>query len=320
MGWSMLRVFVILVLALAIPHQATNPNPYGQNIIRAEEYLLSRLNPKLGLIYESDDPGTHWLTSEYPNFHWRYNQTYWLYSDNFFASLALQQAYPQISQEIIAAINRYQQPPSDVFEVVAGQRIHLPLHAAQDYIVTENANYAITIRRHNSTALAFNWMDLWMYEALEYDLEGNYASAEFLLRRAETMWRGNGFWEWIVFLDHTFSNHKLALFLFTAGAIGIEVSENDNMERHLWSMQNQDGGIAALSDWAGNPIGSSNTETTALTLLIYDQNLLGIFPKAQLPNVKQEFSLLVYTVALAMLLSVVLLRKRFVDRLYSAKV
>lgn len=306
----MLKVVAILILALSIPHSTVSPNPYAQNIARAEAYLVSELNPNLGLVYESDDPGIHWLTAEYPNFHWRYNQTYWLYSDNLFASLALQKDYPGISSEINASINRYRQPASGVFEVVEGERIQLPLHAAGDYIVAQEADYVVTIRRHNSTALAFNWLDLWMYEALEYDLEGNYPSAQFLLRRAETMWRGNGLWEWPFLLTHTFSNHKLALFLFTARALGITVPEEDMMLQHLWSMQNQYGGITSLSDASGHPIGSSNTETTALTLLIFDQSLLAKFPKAQLPNVGQTSSLLAVTVAIALLLSAILLRRK----------
>ena len=306
----MLRIAAILVLALSMPHSTVNTNPYAQNIARAEAYLVGQLNPSLGLVYESEGPGTHWLTSEYPNFHWRYNQTYWLYSDNLFASLALQKDYPEISNEINASINRYHQPASGVFEVVEGERIQLPLHAAGDYIVAENVSYVITIRRHNATALAFNWLDLWMYEALEYDLEGNYRSAQFLLRRAETMWRGNGLWEWSFLLTHTFSNHKLALFLFTARALGITVPEQDMMLQHLWSMQNHNGGIASLSDAAGRPIGSSNTETTALTLLIYNQILLAKFPKTQLPNVAQTSSLLAATIAIALLLSATIFRRK----------
>ncbi len=281
-------ILVILALVLSTPHQSAIPNLYAQNIARAEEYLISRLNPDLDLIYESDDAGTHWLTSEYHDFHWKYNQTYWLYSDNLFASLALQKDRPDLSAEIRQAINKYHQPASGVFEVVAGERIGLPLHTAKDYVVAENANFVVTIRRHNSTDIAFQWMDLWLYEALEYDLEGNYASAEFLLRRTETMWRGNGFWDLsFIIRDHKFSNHKLALFLFTAKALGITVPEEHAMEEHLWSMQNENGGIASLSDSGGSPIGSANTETTALTLLIYNQDLISHFPKGNSQNFEQ---------------------------------
>ena len=305
---------MIIILAFSIVRQPTSLNPYAANIERAEQYLLNRLNPELGLIYESDDPGTHWLTSEYPSFRWRYNQTYWLYSDNLLASLALQQDYPQASNEINASMNRYHQPPSGVFEVMYGERIQLPLHAAEDYIVAQDTNYVIMIRRHNATALAFNWMDLWMYEALEYDLQRNYASAEFLLQRAWTMWRGNGFWEWASLISQTFSNHKLALFLFTARALGITVPEEDSMLAHLWSMQSADGGITSLSDFAGRPIGSANAETTALTILIYDQNLIARFPKAELPDTQQVASLFAVTVAIALLLSATLLAKKRVIR------
>ena len=315
----MLRLLAILVLVLSMPPSVLSPNPYAQNIAHAEQYLLSRLNPNVGLIYESDDPGRHWLTSEYPTFHWSYNRTYWLYSDNLFASLALQTDYPQTSNEINASIARYHQPPSGVFEVVAADRIQLPLHAAQDYIVAGNANFVVTIRRHNATALAFNWLDLWLYEALEYDLDGNYASAQFLLRRAETMWRGIGLWEWTFLLTHTFSNHKLALFLFTAEALGIAVPEEDTMIQHLWSMQNEYGGITTLSDATGRPIGSSNTETTALTLLIYNQSLLAKFPKSQLPNPSQTSTLLSVTIALALLLWTIVEKKtlgHFIERSY----
>ena len=309
-GMQEFRAAVILLLAISFPYQAIGANPYGKNIARAEAYLISRLNQNLGLVYESDDPGTHWLTGEYPSFHWRYNQTYWLYSDNFFASLALQADYPQISNLINASIRRYQQPPSGVFEVVAGDKIQLPLHAAEDYIVAESTNYVITVRRHNSTALALNWLDLWLYEALEYDLEGNYYSAQFLLRRAETMWTGNGFWDLSFLFTHTYSNHKLALFLFTVRALGIIVPEEDTMLQHLWAMQNQYGGITSLADATGRPIGSSNTETTALTLLIYNQGLLAKFPKTQLPNPGKTASLLASMVAIAVVLSAILLRRK----------
>ena len=307
---STFTLAVILMLALSFPHEIAQTNPYAKNIADAEAYLVRRLNPSLGLIYESDDPGTHWLTGEYPSFHWRYNQTYWLYSDNFFASLALQTDYPQISNLINASISRYQQPSSGVFEVVAGEKIQLPLHAAEDYIVAENANYVITIRRHNSTELALNWLDLWLYQALEYDLEGNYRSAQFLLRRAETMWTGSGFWDLSYLFTHTYSNHKLALFLFTVRALGITVPEEDTMLQHLWHMQNQYGGIASLANATGSGMGTSNTETTALTLLIYDQNILDKFPKTQLPNVAQTSTVLASVVVIAIILSAIILSRK----------
>ena len=82
------------------------------------------------------------------------------------------------------------------------------------------------------------------------------------------------------------------------------------MLEHLWNMQNRDGGIASLANATGGPIGSSNTETTALTLLIYDHSLLARFPKAQLQNVEQSSALLASVVAVAIVLSIIILRRK----------
>jgi hypothetical protein len=103
-----------------------------------------------------------------------------------------------------------------------------------------------------------------------------------------------------------YSNHKLALFLFTARALGITVPEEDSMLQHLWGMQNQYGGITSLAYATGRPIGSSNTETTALALLIYNQELLAKFPKTQLPIVGPTSLLLASIVAIAVVLSAIL--------------
>jgi len=300
---NVLTTTIILILIISTIPQPHPANQYSANIARAEGYLISHLDRRLNLIYESDDPGQHWLRSEFAGFDWRYNQTFWLYSDNLFACLALERDYPSISSRICSAIDEYRQPPANLFEVVGGQRILLPLQDAMDFIVSQDADRVVMNRRHNATRLAFgDYVDLWMYEALEYALEGNLASATFLVRRAETFWRGNGLWDWsFTIWDHMFSNQKLALLLFTAKAIGYDLSNEAQMEAHLWSMQNVDGGVTSLSDSLGKKAGSSNAETTALSILIYDESLLEGFPKTPSRNSSQvEMGILV-----AMLLAIV---------------
>jgi hypothetical protein len=308
-----LRIFAVIALLATGLHIPTSSQPYAQNIARAEAYLVRHFDPGLGLVYESDDPGQHWLKREFSNFHWRYNQTYWLYSDNFFACLALRQDYPQLSGRIRSAIQSYRQPPPNFFEVVGGERIHLPLHDAMDFMVKQNQDNVVMIRTHNSTRLALgNYVDFWMYEALEYALEGNYANAVFLVNRAETLWRGNGLYDWsFTLFDHMFSNQKLALLLFTAHALGLRLVEEQHMEAHLWSMQNEDGGIASLSDPSGKRVGSSNTETTALTILIYDIELLSRFPKVEPQNAYQAPGGMILLAAVVMLLPIALEAKRW---------
>ena len=303
-----------MLLLLVSPLVPARAEPYAENVAKAEAYLLSHLNPALGLVYESEDTGQHWLRHEFSDFHWRYNQTYWLCSDNLFVYLALEPDHSKISRQIHASIDAYSQPAANFFEVVAGERIRLPLHDAEDYIVARNDNYAVMVRLHNSTRPALgNYVDFWMYEALEYALEGKLDNAAYLVRRAEGLWRGNGLWDWsFTFHDHMFSNQKLALLLFTARAIGLRLSRQDEMEEHLWSMQNVDGGVTSLSDKTGRKAGSANAETTALSILIYDQTLLSRFPKIQ-PVESESESVLIQSalfVASAILIFVTLLYRR----------
>ena len=149
-----------------------------------------------------------------------------------------------------------------------------------------------------------------MYEALEYTLEGNLVEAARLVRRAEALWRGDGLWDWsYTIFDHMFSNQKLALLIFTARAIGLSLAHEDEMEAHLWSMQNKDGGIASLSYPSGMKAGSANVETTALALLIYDSGLLSLFPKLQ-PTRIAETIVVVPVLALAVLVAFLLIDGR----------
>jgi len=303
----------LVLLLLVLPLFPARAQPYAENVAKAEEYLVKHFNPSIGLIYESDDPGQHWLSHEQGGYRWGYNQTYWLYSDNLFAYLALHRDFPQISNRIQDAISSYMQPPSELFEVLTGERVGLPLHNAQDYVVAKNQDYVVMIRRHNATSIAIGvYVDFWMYLALDRALEGDLVGAVSLVNQAEGLWRGNGLYDWsFTIYDHMFSNQKLALLIFAARAIGISLKHEAEMEAHLWSMQNSDGGVASLSYPTGQKAGSANTETTALAILMYDQSLLSRFPKVQQSTESQAGLLLISClVGLAALLTIAILFRR----------
>jgi len=307
----------LVLLLLVIPLFPARAQPYAENIAKAEEYLVRHFNPSIGLIFESEDPGQHWLSHEQTGYQWRYNQTYWLYSDNMFARLALRHDFPQISNRIQEAMSSYRQPPSDLFEVLTGERIGLPLHNAQDFLVAKSQDHVIMLRRHNATSIAIGvYVDFWMYLALERALEGDLLGAVSLVRLAERLWRGNGLWDWsFTIYDHMFSNQKLALLIFTARAIGVSLGHEAAMEAHLWSMQNSDGGVASLSYPTGKKAGSANAETTALAILMYDESLLSRFPKTQ-QSTELEPGLLPISilVGLAALMTVTILFRRRLQR------
>ena len=308
---------LLVLLLLAMPVFPARAQPFAENVAKAEEYLVNHFNPSIGLIYESEDPGEHWLSHEQTGYRWGYNQTYWLYSDNLFAYLALRHDFPQISRRIQDAIRSYRQPPSDLFEVLTGERINLPLHNAQDLMVAKDQVHVIMIRRHNATSIALGvYVDFWMYLALERALEGDLLGASSLVRQAEWLWRGNGLWDWsFTIYDHMFSNQKLALLIFTSRAIGVSLEHEAEMEAHLWSMQNSDGGVTSLSYPTGKKAGSANAETTALAILMYDQSLLSRFPKVQ-ESKESQAELLPISVleGIAALLTIMILFRRRVPR------
>jgi hypothetical protein len=248
---------------------------FEAQITRAVDYLVKRFNSDLGLIYESDDPGRHWLADEVNGFRWRYNQTYWLYSDNLFAAYALEPFRRDIADRIKESLQKRKVPPSLLFEAVIGERIPT-IRNAVNYIVESSSDYVIMARRHDSPMISYGlYADLICYRSLQAFLEERIPEARRLFRQAVALWNGKGLDDWSYrFVDGFYSNQKLALLLYTSKVLGFEFSAYAEMERHLWSLQQNDGGIVSLSDGEGKAMGSSNVETTAMTLLTYNEPLL----------------------------------------------
>jgi hypothetical protein len=274
-GTAILLLLVTLCLRAPVPRQARDSSAFLFQAARAADFLQKRFNPSINLVCESDDPGTHWLTGEFSNFKWRYNQTYWLYSDNLFAAYALEPFRPDIAALIKESLRRYNAPKSGLFEAVVGDQIPLICNAA-DYIVESSSDHVVVARRHDSKVISYGvYADLICYHALQSFLLGRTREAHCMLRQAISLWNGRGLNDWSFrIVDGFHSNQKLALLLYTSKILEIEAPVLIDIEHHLWSMQQDNGGLTALSDSEGNPMGSSNTETTALALLIYNDALI----------------------------------------------
>ncbi len=270
-----LLLFIVLLLPLVTARQAHANPSFEVNIARAVDYLVNRFNPALDLIYESDDTGDHWLRHEFSSFKWRYRQTYWLYSDNLFAAYALEPFRLDIANRIRSALHRYQIPSSGLFEVVIGEPIPT-IRNAVDHIIESSSDYVIVARRHDSAIISYGlYADLICYRSLQLFIQDGIREAHRSLRQAISLWNGRGLDDWSYrVVDGFYSNQKLALLLYTSKVLGLRFATYAEMEHHLWSMQLGDGGLASLSNGEGVPIGSSNTETTGLALLIYNDALI----------------------------------------------
>ncbi len=256
-------------------------------IHRAVDYLVSHYNPQVGLIYESEDKGVHWLRRvEYPNYNCSYQRTFWLYSDNLLAAYALQPYAPEISKKVNGTINSYDLPPSNHFEAILGYPVGSATQA-QDIIIKQTEDYAILIRIHNGTLgnPFFKYADNMLCEALSKYYRGQETEAQALVREVYGMWNGtclvdSGVRQQFLWPNNAPSdigfglNFKLALLLYAVKVTGTYLPDFEKLEEVLWSKQQANGGITTLSTGHGEPIGSANAETTALTLLIYNDGLI----------------------------------------------
>jgi hypothetical protein len=259
----------------------------ASRIHRAVNYLVSHYTPKAGLIYESEDEGVHWLRRvEYPDYHWSYQRTFWLYSDNLLAAYALQPYAPEISKRVNGTINSYDLPPSNHFEAILGYPVG-SARQAQDIIIKQTEDYAILIRIHNGTLgnPLFKYADNMLCEALSKYYRGQETEAQSLVREVYDMWNGtclvdSGVRQQFLWPNNAPSdidfglNFKLALLLYAVKVTGTDLPDFEKLEEVLWSKQQANGGITTLSTGHGEPVGSANAETTALTLLIYNDALI----------------------------------------------
>lgn len=288
-GYAVVLTIMLLFAQNFFPAHSL-PNPYQSNILSATQYLSSHFSEKVGLIYESEDLGLggHWLArTEYPNFPYKYNSVFWLYSDNMLAVNALGPWRPDIAEAINETYYRYNPPPSGKFEALFGIPVG-PDRLARDVIVNQTKEFAVLYRIHDGPFgdPRIPYTDSIIYGALSAYYRGDVLTARSEVLRAASLWNGTCSVDYGIHQQELWpgnapsdigwcANMKLALTLYGAKIVGVELSNFAELEAHLWSMQDPEtGGIITLSNGHGVPSGSSNCETTALALLLYNDALI----------------------------------------------
>jgi hypothetical protein len=270
-------IFIVFSFLLMVPNvigvvKATTE--YRSNIDLAVSYLISRYDSHVGLLYESEDNGTHWLGP------WAtYRNTYWLYSDNLEALHVLEKYSPDLAENISRTYNSYEFPKDTLlFGTLFGENIPDDIKDADNIAVVNNSELVVIYRRHQGNSEHPSdyphhlWSDTLCYRALDEYQFGNKAKASNILKEALDHWDGLGFYDHSTKKDGFYANYKIGLFLYVADKMNYPLSPDTraDMERQMWRQQNPEtGGITSLADLNGQPIGSANVETTALTLLPY---------------------------------------------------
>jgi hypothetical protein len=267
-------IIVFFFFLSAVPNImgiAKGSDEYRSNIDLAVSYLIGKYDSHVGLLYESEDNGTHWLGP------WAtYRNTYWLYSDNLEALHVLKKYNPAIAENISKTYNRYEFPKKTLlFGTLFGENIPNAIHDAENIPVVNTSDSVVIYRRHQDPrAFSFphRWSDMLCYRALDEYQFGNKAKAKTILEEALHNWDGLGFNDHSTKKDGFYANYKIGLFLYVADKMNypLSASTKADMERQMWRQQNPEtGGITSLADLNGQPIGSANVETTSLTLLPY---------------------------------------------------
>jgi len=120
-------VFCLLPLLLSLP-SGTNSIDINciddGRILKAAAFLLSNYNSELCLICESEDQGRHFLNDRFPNLNGSltFQNVFWLYSDNYFAYLALKPYAPYFADRIKNKVESFG-VSSNLYEVVSGKNL-----------------------------------------------------------------------------------------------------------------------------------------------------------------------------------------------------
>jgi hypothetical protein len=236
-----------------------------KKVYSAVRYLKTHFNESMGLIYESEDEGIQNING----LNYAHDQIYYIYSDNLLAEYALKPYEPQISSKINQTIQSYKIQQSMFYEVLFGKIIPLNISIGVQLVIKQSQDKIIMAEFHNSSN-QLSWIqygDTLIYPSLNLFQRGNRTGAEYYFNNASKMWDGKGIYDLATRIDGKYANYKLALVLYASKILGISISSYNMIKDKLWSMQQSNGGITSLADLNGNPVGSANTETTAIALL-----------------------------------------------------
>ncbi len=293
----------------------------NQRLLNAANYIKNRYDPRIGLVSESEDTGSN-VPDGTPCY-----RTFWVYSDNLWASQALKPFFPQIANNISKSIMPYlvEYGYSNLFEVVLGIKITDTIYGKSNLKVAtytfDDTNYTVWVDRHKPGDGeifydAEEYADLAFYLSLNYYLKGNRTASEHWFRIGEEMWNDYGFLDKAAKESGRYQNYKLGLYLFTVKATGFTSEIYNSVENVAWSYQKENGGIATQSYLNGTIYGTANIETTSILLLAYNEELIEKFH----PQISLEIIFLASVIlVIGIVLVLIMIRRLPHDNLKSVR-
>ena len=244
---------------------------------KAVGFLLSQFNETLGLCREAPNTAP---------------TTYWLVSDNLWASNALELANESglsnaaqagatataINTSLTKLANHYNLPTdlnglpiSHAHEAVLGN-VALPPYKTTTNCTLYRDDYVLNTTMYNGTVMKdwANYSDLLLYAALSYHWLGNDSAAAAYYNDTSNMWNNTavGFQDTVANESGLYNTYKLALFLYTSKVLGKSPSFEPELVERIYAQQREsDGGIVTDYYANGTSVGDANTETTAIVII-----------------------------------------------------
>ena len=267
-------VLTLLVITTFASFGSTPARAASPDIAQVEDSAVSCLvrnyNSTIGLIHES--PNSPALRN-----------TYWLYSDNYLASLALSQSdsgnstVATIVQSVTKNTEGYlTRLPSAVNQYLALETALYSFDNSSNYVVTTTRGAAIEVTLNNGTGtLSPNqYADVAFLEAISYARSGDMGSARTAWGDGNAVWDGRGFADQ-AYTDpesqsrHEYQTYKLALYVYASELTG---EPYDSVAfNQLLKMQAMGGPGSGCfnTGYTSSLVNDTgvNTETTSLALL-----------------------------------------------------
>jgi hypothetical protein len=182
---------------------------------------------------------------------------------------------PHWAEKIKLGLDSYVYPRDTMgFGVLFGENIPNQEHEAVEHFLLNETDGTVVVYERHEGAVISNWAgyaDRVIYHALDCYQFGSKVEAHQTFLIAVNMFDGKGLMDLATVDAGWYANYKLGLLLYANWFMGHGMNCSDAVEAKLWSCQdNMTGGIhTATNITTGAPFGSSNIETSSLTLLPY---------------------------------------------------
>ncbi|MFN3421866.1 MAG: hypothetical protein ACK40X_09115, partial [Armatimonadota bacterium] len=196
----------------------------------------------------------------------------WLANDNWLAARALEKFDPSLARKIQQTMKQFNAPVSNRLQALFDPSISVPPFKAPKFTdVSKQGEWLIRNELDNGSELNdwHEYADLFCIAAINAAKRKRLDEARRLVAKAAAMWDGKGIVDKATRNLNRYATYKLALLLWAAKEAKVKLPFAPEVERRIWHLQADNGGITTDYDFNCNPVGTQNVETTSLVILAF---------------------------------------------------